>query len=139
MSIWSDTLQQAGYGGTYQNLSPQEALQRWYQNQAQMAAAGFKPGQQAPNGEILGSMETLARENPEAFRLRAQGTAPVKNPETGKNERQVFNPQTGQFDTEQTHGWFSHPESWLQLGLGAAAGVAAPAAIASGAPAATTP
>ena len=106
----------------YAGLPPQEALARWFQLQQQMQ--GLTPQEQYQRfGDVAGSMEALARENPEAFRLRAQGTAP----ENG--QRQVFNQGTGNWDTQETHGWFSHPESWLQLGLGAAGGIGAATAL----------
>lgn len=103
----------------YAGLSPQEALQRWYEIR-QKPAELLTPEERA---DVQQNMVGLSQENPEAFRLVASGTAPQKNAE-GKNQRQVFNQQTGQWDTQDVHGYWSHPESWLQLA--AAGSVGAP-------------
>jgi hypothetical protein len=95
----------------YAGLSPQDALAAWY-------------AQRNPNDQRTFDMTELAQQNPAAWQLL----------KTGQNDngqtRQIFNTNTGQWDNQQDQGFFSHPESWLQLafgagmgGLGAAAGL----------------
>lgn len=107
----------------YTGLSPQEALAKWY-------AIRQKPAEQRTPEEqqdVLGNMSGLAAENPAAWHA-------VK---TGMNDngttRNIFNPGTGQWDLQQDKGLFSHPETWIQLGLGGAlGGVGATAALGGG-------
>lgn len=136
MSIWDDVAAQSGIS-IYAGLSPEQALQKWYGIQQEIKAAGLKPGERGPGGEILGSMETLAQQNPDAFRLLQTGKDRVK--QSGTDTRQIFDPNTGQWKTQEVKGWWSHPESWAQLIAGGSMAAAAPAAIASGAPAASAP
>lgn len=127
MSIWDDVGEQTGIWTGYAGLSPEEALQKWYRTQQQMKDAGIPPGQPGPGGEVLGSMETLAQQNPAAFRMVATG----RNQQGGT--REIFNPQTGQWDKQDVKSWWSHPESWGQLALGGLFAASAPAAIAGSA------
>ena len=86
---------------SYAGLSPQDALALWFQNKQ----AGLET-----------DMVRLAEENPAAWQLVKTGTAPQGD------TRQIFNTQTGQWDPQEVKGAFSHPETWLQLGLGAGLG-----------------
>lgn len=89
----------------YAGMDPRSALAAWY---AQRNEAD-------PNTL---DMTDLARQNPAAWQLLKTG----QNIQGDSHNRQIFNPNTGQWDTQEKHGWFSHPESWIQLGLGAGMG-----------------
>lgn len=147
MSVWDEIGSQAGVN-IYAGLSPEEALNKWYRIRNEVAARyGYTPEQlrqgginvqaMAPQDRMAFSMDMLAQQNPEAFRLVATGKDRVK--QEGTDTRKVFNTQTGEWDTKDVKGWWSHPESWGQLALGGLFGAAAPAAIASGGSSAVAP
>lgn len=103
----------------YSGLAPEDALNKWY-------ALRQKDPSQLTSGEqsdVNGNMSGLAAENPEAWNLLKSG----KNND-GK-ARQIFNPQSGQWDSQKVQGFWDHPESWFQVLAGAGLGgvVAAPA------------
>jgi hypothetical protein len=119
----------------YAGLDPKAALAKWYQlrNTPPDQLANLSPEEQA-EAKSPGGMVTLANENPAAWKLVATGT-----PQVG-NQRTVFNPNTGQWDTKDVHGLWSHPETWAQLALGGAFGgaMAAPLIAGAGVPAGAT-
>lgn len=118
----------------YAGLSPQDALQLWYQNRQKYGADGKGATTPEQRADYEGNMTTLAQENPQAWQLLKTGQN-----DNGKT-RQVFNPQTGNWDSQDVKGFFSHPESWLQLGFGGAlGGLGAAAAMAGAAPTAGIP
>lgn len=127
MSIWDDVGEQTGIWTGYAGLSPEDALKKWYATQQKIKDSGLQPGQAGPGGEVLGSMESLAQQNPAAFRMVATG----RNQQGGT--REIFNPQTGTWDKQDVKSWWSHPESWGQLALGGLFAASAPAALAGSA------
>jgi hypothetical protein len=62
----------------YANLSPQDALAKWYQLRQTPPdqLASLTPAERA-EATSPGGMETLASENPAAWKLMATGTAPA--------------------------------------------------------------
>jgi hypothetical protein len=109
----------------YAGLSPQQALAKWYAIR-QKPQDQLTPEEQA---DIRGNMTGLSQENPAAWTMVRTGTN-----NTGKTT-DLFNPQTGSWDTTQNKGFWSHPESWFQVLAGAGLGSAAaiPAILGSGA------
>lgn len=94
----------------YSGLSPTDALQKWYANQNNQNRT---PEEQA---DYLGNMSGLAQQNPAAWKLMQTGQN-----NNGKT-RQIFNPNTGNWDNQQVKSMWSHPETWMQLGFGGALG-----------------
>jgi hypothetical protein len=110
----------------YAGLSPQDALAKWYNLSHRVNDPTLTPEEVAANKE--GGMVTLARENPAAWKAVATGI------NDNGSTRQVFDPNTGQWVNQDVHGFWSHPESWIQLAAGAGLGgvAAAPALAAAG-------
>lgn len=115
----------------YAGLSPEDALAKWYQlrHATPEQIASLSPEEQE-EATAPGEMVRLARENPAAWQLRKTGTAPVQR--GGSNTRTVFNPNTGQWDTQDVHGLWSHPETWIQVGAAAGLGGLAAAPLLAG-------
>jgi hypothetical protein len=146
MSVWDDVFND--YSGGYSGLDPTQALERWYANRNAVAAKyGYTPEQlqqggidtsrMSPQDQAAFSMEQLSQQNPDAFRLLQQGKDRVK--QKGTDTRQIFNPTTGEWQTQDVKGLWSHPETWGQLIAGGAFGAAAPAALAGSAAPAAAP
>jgi hypothetical protein len=87
----------------YSKYDPATALDQWFKNGG-------------------GDMSALAATNPAAWQLVSTG---VDNPDDGGKTLKVFNPETGQWDTQEKKGYWSHPESWIQLAAGAGLGATA--------------
>lgn len=113
---------------SYAGMSPQDALALWYSKH---------PNGTSPDPNDPGFVK-LSTENPQAWQLY----------KTGQNDngssKQVFNPNTGGWDTQKDKGYWSNWESWVQAALGAGLGLTAVGALgsapafASSAPAAVT-
>lgn len=99
----------------YSGLSPDQALAKWYAIR-QKPANQLTPEEQT---DVNGNMVGLSKENPAAWALVRTG----RN-DTGST-REIFNPQSGNYDTQKKQGFWSHPESWLQVFGGAALGAPA--------------
>lgn len=96
---------------SYAGLAPKAALDLWAQKHYQNKGADASPDDQG--------FVKLQQENPGAWQLLKTG---MDNPADGGKTRLIFNQGTGQWDTQEKKGYFSHPESWIQLGLGGALG-----------------
>jgi hypothetical protein len=106
----------------YAGLSPAEALIKWHaiRQKANFGPNGWDHSALTPeeNADISGNMVGLAKENPGAWAAVKNG---IEDP-TDSDYFYEFNQSTGQFDRKEHHGYWSHPESWMQLGFGAALG-----------------
>lgn len=134
---------------TYRGLSPEEALQAWFENRnAILQKYGIDPARLAGNrpqplpqdvvqrmsaeDRMALTMSQLSEENPQAFRLLQTGRNRVKV-KGGTDTREIFNTTTGQWEKHDVKGIWSHPETWVQIALGITGGVAG-AQVVAGAP-----
>ena len=96
----------------YAGLDPVAALKKWSEIR-QKDPSTLTPEEK---NDISGNMTGLAAENPQAWQAVKTG---INDNGTSKD---IFNPSTFSWEKQEDHGFWSHPESWLQLGFGGAVG-----------------
>lgn len=107
----------------YRSLSAKDALDLWAKNRKayaakQQAGIPLTPDEQE---DLDGNMTALAQQNPDAWKLLKSG-ANVRQGDSGNKIRDIFNPGTGEWEQQDVKGYWSHPESWIQLAAGAGMG-----------------
>jgi hypothetical protein len=131
----------------YRGLSPEDALTLYGQTRqaiAQQYGIDLTKGGQSvaalPPGVLADfGMDTLAQQNPAAWQLLKTGKAAYQDPTTGQTMQDVYNANTGGWSPQEVKGYWSNPESWIQLGAGAGlAGVGIAGALGGAAPAASS-
>ena len=107
----------------YAALDPVAALKKWSEIR-QKDPSTLTPEEK---NDISGNMTGLAAENPQAWQAVKTG---INDNGTSKD---IFNPSTFSWEKQEDHGFWSHPESWLQLGFGGAVGGIGAASLLGGA------
>lgn len=113
---------------SYQGLSAQDAITLWQQTHKALAQKyGIDPSNKDPQylTDAMNKMtpddwaaytpNAIQTENPDAFKLFKTGIPS----EDGKTIK-YLDPATGDWGSMKKTGLFSHPETWIQLGLGGA-------------------